>query len=217
MKSPSLNRFYLKINRAILLAQSYTEDKDLSFIIKSCRLKPFPLFFQDEKYNLILYKKWFDEFGNSLNIIKNKRIKIINGDLLLRSKPIICTDIYYGLAIEKILKLSKILHLVIGINEDTQDHYFMITFLGIDNYLRSYVYDNSIWEQISPLCLGMKRLKNICRHTDIKYFHELSNKENYMTPCASTTEWISSVYPSEDFLLSLKKRHDVDFSFLKTD
>ena len=47
MKSPSLDRFYLQISKAILLAASFTEIEELSFIIKSCRLKPYDIFYKN--------------------------------------------------------------------------------------------------------------------------------------------------------------------------
>jgi|SRR6185436_10341190 len=214
MKTPSLEKFYLQIHKAIVLAAAFTEIPELVFIIKSCRLKPLELFGeQRKKYNLKLYKEWFDEFGNSLNIVKNKRIKIIYNDLKIRNNGILTsTDLYFGLSIDKILSFSKIAHFIIGINEDTKKTYIMVTFLGVDNYLRSYIYDDSKWNNNSPLLLGLKRLKRIYNYLNIKYFHELSNKENFMTPCNSVTEWICCLPLTENFLNILKKRHDVDFS-----
>lgn len=213
MNTPNIEKFYEQINKSILLTKAYTEINELEFIIKSCRLKPYNLIIDKEKYKLQLYKKWFDEFGNSLSIIKKNRLKIIYNDLSVDRA--ICTDLYFGLSMEKIVKFSKIVHIIAGYNEDTNDHYFLITFVGIDNYLRSYMYDYSQWQKVSPLMLGIKRLKNIFNHLDIKYFHELSNKENFMTPCASSVEWISCLLtPPQEFVKILKKKHDADFSFL---
>jgi len=215
MKTPSLERFYFNIDRAIRLAQSYSEIKELMFILKSCRMKPYSIFYEKEIPRLKLYRHWFDEFGNSLYITKRKRIKTVYNDLLLRKREIVCTDLYYGLSLDKIVKLSKIIHLVIGKNEDTHEYYLMITFYGIDGYLRSYLYDGE-WKQASPFMLGMKRLKNIHKHSDVKYFHQLKNLENFMTPCATTDEWIGSLTQTSvgEFVKILKKKYEIDFSFL---
>lgn len=215
MKNPSLERFYLQIDKSILLAQSYTEIDYLYFMIKSCRLKPYDLFFNGDKYELKLFRWWFDEFGNSFKIVKNKRLKIIYNDLSLDNKKIICTDLYYGISLDKIIKISKVLHLLIGIDEDTHDNYCSLTFLGLDDYLRSYVFLRGEWVKVSPLNLGIKKLKNIINHKDIKYFLEVFNKENCISPCRSTNEWLTSLPLKKEFLAAVKNRHDVDFSFLQ--
>lgn len=215
MKTPSLERFHFNIDRSIRLVESYAEIKELPFILKSCRMKPYSIFYDKELPRLKLYRYWFDEFGNSLYITKRKRIKLIYNDLLLRRKDIICTDLYYGLSLNKLVKISKLLHIVIGKNEDNQNYYLMITFYGIDGYLRSYLYDGE-WKQVSPFMLGMKRLKNIYKYVDIKYFHQLKNLENFMTPCLSTDEWIGSLTQASagEFVKILKKKYEIDFSFL---
>lgn len=210
MKNPSLDRYYSKIGRSILLAEGYTEIDNLSSIIKACRLKP--VF--SGSYKLELYRHWLDEFSNSFKIIKNKRIKIVYNDL--EYERMISTDLYCGLSLDKIFRMSKLAHLLIGTDEDIRDNYFLLTFLGIDNYLRSYLFMYGEWAIVSPLMLGMKRLQSIFKHTDIKYFHELSYKKDNMTPCEGASEWISFMPLPRELLEVLKRRHDVDFSSLFT-
>lgn len=203
MKSPSLDSFYCQIKRAILLVQSYLEDKSLSFIITACRLKPYELIFGQQKYNLKLYNWWFDEFGNSFKINKNKTINIIYYDLSLNNgKKIICTDLYYGLSLDKIIKISKLLHIIIGKDSNT----YLLTFLGIDNYLRSYFIKDGRLFRVSPLFLGLKILKNIEKNKDIKYFHKLrSNKKKYVIPCGIRKEWISYLPCRPEFIKLLNE------------
>jgi hypothetical protein len=54
-----------QFDKYILLAQGYSEIKELSFIIKACRFKPHDYIFKDKSNKLILYTEWFDEYGNS--------------------------------------------------------------------------------------------------------------------------------------------------------
>jgi hypothetical protein len=215
MISPNIERLYAQIRRHILLAQSYTEVAELTFIIKACRLKPYSYLFESKNAKLVLHRWWVDEFGNSFKIIKNKRIRIIYNDLELDKDKIVCTDLYHGLSLDRVARTSKLVHLSAGRDDDFNDHCFFITFLGIDNYLRSYMQLYGEWQQVSPLLLGMRSLKNIAKHADIKYFHEFSNKENTALPCERTREWISFMPASKEFLLTLEKPYDKVFSFLE--
>jgi len=199
MKSPSLDTLYYQLNKHMLLAQSYTEINELFFIIKSCRLKPYSYVFEDRSPKLILHRWWFDEFGNSFKITTNKRIKIIYNDLALDKDSIICTDLYYGFSIEKVAKISKLGYFCWGKDEDFQKDCMMVAFLGIDNYLRTYLYTCGEWQQVSPLLLGLKNLKLIGKNKDIKYFQKLPIKENVPIPCNSAEAWLSFLPPHQDF------------------
>ena len=214
MRSPSLERLYAQIDKHILLAQSYTEVNELMFIIKACRLKPYDFVFKGRNTKLVLHKQWFDEYGNTLNIIKNKRIKITYNNLLLDRDSIVCTDLYAGLSLDKMAKMSKLVFLCALKEEETFATQFFVSFLGLDNYLRTYVCLDGEWSQVSSLCLGMKSLKTIARNTDLKYFREFSSKENAPLPCVSAREWISFMPPSEEFLQILGKEYDDSLSFL---
>ena len=99
MKTPSLDKLYTQLNKHILLAQSYTEVPELFFIIKSCRLKPNKYVFEEKSSKVVLYRDWFDEFGNSLQI-KDKKLNLIYNNLSLDANKIVCTDLYYGLSLD---------------------------------------------------------------------------------------------------------------------
>lgn len=212
MKSPSLDSYYTQIDKIILLAQSYTEIKELSFIIKGCRLKPLH---HNKSYKLILHRDWFDEFGNSFKINK-KKINIIYNDFFLGTERKVCTDLYYGLSIDKIAKISKLLYLCAGKDEDLNEDCFILTFLGIDNYLRSYMFLYNEWQQISPLLLGFENLKIIGKNADIKYFLEFSNKKNMPIPCNLSQAWLTFMPPSDDFLSMLGKQFEAIVPLLKS-
>lgn len=214
MKSPSLDSLYTQINKHILLVQAYTEINELSFIIKACRLKPYSYILGDKDKSLILHNWWYDEFGNSLKIDK-KKIKLIYNDLSLNHDKIICTDLYYGLSIDKIAKISKLSFCCFGTDEDLCKNYCIISFLGIDNYFRSYMLTDNKWQQISPLLLGIYNLKLIANNINIKYFRIFKNKENMPIPCFNHSAWLTFMPASNEFLELLNKRHETVYPIFK--
>ena len=189
MKSLSLEAIHLNINKIILLAESYTECSSLSFIIKACRLIPIN-YLKDRDPKIILHRHWIDEYGNSLKIIKNKKIRLIYNDLSLDKSKLYCTDLYYGLSLENVIKISKLAFICAGFDEDTLDKVYYITLLGIDNHFRTYFYDGE-WQQISTLHIGMSNLKLIAKKSDIKYFLEFNNLKNMPYPCNRASQWLT--------------------------
>lgn len=199
MKNLTIDLFYNELEKHVLLVEAYTEIKDLALTIKACRLKPYGYFFEQKTAKIILYKWWFDEFNNSLKI-NNKNINIVYNDLSLNSENIICTDLYAGLSVEKVAKLSKLVYIACGKDEDLQQDYCHMTFLGIDNYFRSYTYIYGEWQKVSPLVLGIDKLINIIKHNDINYFKKLMPQENKIHPCPTVEEWLSSTTMISGFL-----------------
>lgn len=174
-----INDFYLKINDHINLVESFSQIKNIQILIKSCRLKPKDFYIK--KYDkLILYKDWVDEYNNSICILTNKKINIYFNDLSIDKRNIINTDLYYGLPINKIAKISKCFYISYGKDEDLDD-ICIISFLGIDSYLRTYLYLYNEWMQVSPLLIGISNLKlllsnfgNFKKLTKKKIFHCLA-------------------------------------------
>jgi hypothetical protein len=207
MKSPSLDNIYAKLDKHILLAQSYTEIGELFFIIKACRLKPSVYVFEDKNEKLILHRNWFDEYGNSFTII-NKTIKIVYNDLLLDRDKITCTDLYAGLSLNKILKVSKMAYLCAGKDEDLSQECCLLTLLGIDNYLRTYLYMYGSWRQVSPLVIGLENLQIIGKHKDIEYFRQFSKKENMPIPCHTAEQWLTCLPPSSGLVSLVGQRYE---------
>src|SRR5574337_600451 len=214
MNNPNLDVLYVKLDKHIKLSQSYTEIKELSFIIKSCRLKPYLYIKGQERQKLTLQRWWFDEFGNSLKIIKNKRIKITYNDLSLDRSKIACTDLYYGLSLDKISKMSKLLYLCCAQDENIGHIYYFLAFLGIDNYLRCYLLFDGKCQAVSPLLLGIKNLKLIANNCDIKYFKKIENKENMPIPCLFSEAWLSFLPAGANFLALLKNQYENIYSII---
>lgn len=208
MKSPSLDSFYQKIDKKILLAQAYTEIEELPFIIKSCRLKPYSYVFENREEKTVLYNWWFDEFGNSLKITKNKKLKITYNDLSLDREKIVCTDLYSNLEISKIMKISKLAYIAAGKEEDLYQDSFLLNFLGMDDYWRSYLFMYDEWVSVSPLLLGIDTLKLIAQKKDLQYFLQFDKKNNMPVPCLSSRQWLTYLPFSKELLQILKKEHE---------
>lgn len=215
MRSPSIEWLHAKLDKQIRLTESYTEIDGLAHIIKACRLKPYDYIFNERDNKITLHKWWFDEFGNSFSIVKNKNIDIVYNDLRLDRQKIVCTDLYYGLSIDNIVKMSKLVYLVVGKDEDLYQDCCLITFLGIDDHLRSYLYWYGEWQSVSPLLIGIKGLKYLANHLDIKYYLQIENKEKSTVPCTSEQTWISCLPAGPSFLSEIGKQSEVAINVLK--
>jgi hypothetical protein len=209
MKSPNLESLYITIRKSILLTESFTEFMHLARIIKMCRLKPYDyLLKRDER--IILYNQWIDEYGNSLNLI-NKNINIIYGDLNITNHN--CTDIYYGLSINKIIKFAKLTYISYGLDEDLHTPCTLISFLGTDEYLRTYMYMYDTWTQVSPLMIGLLNLQNIAANFFLSGLREI--KYDINLPCSEKTAWIISMPITSDFLKTLQYQCNVVYQLFK--
>jgi hypothetical protein len=215
MRSPSIEWLHAKLDKRIRLASSYTDMPELEFIIKACRLKPYDYIFEEKNNNITLHKWWFDEFGNSLDIIKSKKIRIVYNDLRLDKKSVICTDLYAGLSLDRVAKMSRLVYAIVGKDEDEYQDCCLLTFLGLDEHLRTYLYWQGDWQQVSPLLLGMKDLKNLANRLDVKHYQMTENKEITAIPCISSQTWLSYLPPSPAFLSELNKQSEMLAGILK--
>jgi|SRR5579864_1551710 len=215
MRSPSIEWLHAKLDRRIRLASSYTDVPELEFIIRACRLKPYDYIFEEKGTKISLHKWWFDEFGNSLDIIKSKKIRIVYNDLRLDRKSVICTDLYAGLSLDRVAKMSRLAYIIVGKDEDEYQDCCLLTFLGLDEHLRTYLYWQGEWQQVSPLLLGMKDLKNLASKLDVKHYQMTENKEISAIPCISSQTWLSYLPPSPAFLSELNKQSEMLAGILK--
>jgi len=215
MRSPSIEWLHAKLGKQIRLTESFTEIEGLEFILKACRLKPYDYMFDERSNKITLYKWWFDEFGNSFTIVNSKKTNITYNDLRLDKERIVSTDLYYGLTVDNVAKMSKMVHLIIGKDEDLYQDCCLMTFLGIDDHLRSYLYWYGEWQAVSPLLMGLKSLKQIAGHLDIKYYLQIENKENSAIPCISERVWLSCLPAGPSFLSEIDKQSEAVASVLK--
>lgn len=211
IRATTIDNLFSKIDKKIALSESYTEINNLAKITKFCRLKPFSIQKSNKLY-LQLERKWIDEFGNSLNII-NKSIKINIGDLEVDRSKLTTTDMYYGLSINKIHKISKLLFIFAGKDEDFNKDHIILSYLGIDDFLRTfYVYDSEL-KQCSPLEIGFNNLMFIADNINISDFVELPSDSNIiMLPCSEQRSWLSSLPLGNNFLDEISQYTD---TFLK--
>ena len=216
MKSPSLDSFYHIYKKITKLFPAYTEIPELYFIIKACRLKPYGLIFEKNTDKFALHRHWFDEYRSSLKVLKDKKIKIIYNDLSLNKDNISYTDLYCGLSINNIIKISKLIYVCHGKDEDLNQDCVILSMLGIDNYLRTYLYLYGQWQQVSSLLLGFNNLKFIAGNCDIKYFQEIVNKDCKM-PCGETKTWLSFLPASKEFMSVMNKQCGVVYSVFNGD
>lgn len=184
--SLSADEFSDKFNSSIRLIEAFTTQKNIAKIFKMCRLRPTEVLFENKTEKLKIYKTWIDEFKNSISII-NKKIVIKYNDL--KYKKIISTDIYYNLPVEKIAKISTFAFCIYGKTEENEEC-CLITFLGMDNYLRTFLYLDE-WKQVSPLLNGIENLLFISRHLKASKLVNFKNRKGAVLPCASPRAWLT--------------------------
>lgn len=212
VKTLNLNSFYEKINTQIKTTAAYAEIESLEFIIKSCRLKPYPKNSQANHY-----KKWIDEYHNSYCINDNKIFKETYNDLEI-DVNMSTSDLYYGLPLDKIYKISKMMFLYIGKDEETREDLIVISFLGIDNYWRAYYIQKDEIMNCSPLVIGFDMMDDIYKNLDIKYYTEIKVKQDIILECDCDTDkaWLSYCPPHQDFLDVVKEHNEFAYEFLLT-
>jgi hypothetical protein len=214
MKSPNLDALYETLDGSLILAQSYTQQPNLTWILKACRMKPYEYVFGAKLKKTMLYRHWFDEYGHSL-LIEKKDISIVYNDLSLPYDKIICTDLYSGLSINNVAKMSKLVHLCPGKDQDLNKECFLVSFFGLDNYLRCYLYLYGRWQHVSPLLLGLDSLQILAQHVDAQYFRQLPAPKNVAWPCQSGKAWLSLCPVPESLLEELHKEYEILVSILE--
>lgn len=186
-KNISLNQYYNLIDKHINLVCSYTGNKNLYFVIKSCRLKPYSCVFGKFKTSeLKLEKIWIDEYGNSLNIENNKIYINYNNNSIKKNK-LIYTDMYEFINFNQTIKLSSFV-CVVG------DY---ISFIGFDGFLRTFNKN----KKVSSLELGLDNLYELSDYLKIKDYSIIDKNTSQVKL------YISQLPISSEFLLELNKNN----------
>lgn len=197
MSKVNIDQFYDRYRGYINVASSYMEEKRVPFILKACRLRPYDSLLAPLPITPHLERRWVDEFGNSFYIGKNKRLKIIYGDLKIDRTKIQTTDLYANVSLRDLYRISKFLYICLGTykapDETGNNEIFILSFLGRDNYFRTRVLVNGIEDKtISTLYLGYQLLKMIATYTDIRYYHKLTTKSILPSyPLVNVRQWVS--------------------------
>lgn len=205
----SLENFYAKFEKQILLTSSFTDNKLLSKIITMCRLKPHDLIFGDFSiHEMKLHYHWIDEWGNSLFIEKNKNLKLQLNNLLLNQEKIVKTDLYGNLSLEKIASISKLVFYLDGKDEDFFSPYIILGFVGIDNFLRAHIFIYGEWKPCPPLYLGLEILSTIVDNYDLQYCKKINVIKNVIHPCDSQRAFLSCWPPTNDFVSKVAEQNE---------
>jgi hypothetical protein len=176
-------------------------------------MKPYEIFYDKEPYSLRLFRHWFDESGNSL-LLKKKEPFIILNDVSLRSLPLFSSDLYAGLSLEKVALISKAFYLLIGKDEDMGEDFYFISFLGIDNFIRSFMMLYGELSKVAPLQMGIKRLQRLIMGKDIISYQRIDTAGLEKLPFRGT-EWLSCCQELDDDLVrNILLEHGIDLRML---
>lgn len=156
MHNFSLDQYHRRIHKKIEMVGAFLEDPYLPKIIRSCRLKPITVFFNDYSPKKLLESIWVDELGAYLLNIEKKNIQVRENKIEI---PKHCTDIFRHESISFLVTHSKFA--CVGLLPETDC--FVLLLGGTDNYFRCYTHFNKSLKIASPLIIGLKLLKRCVR------------------------------------------------------
>jgi len=166
---------------------SFLQDKAIYDMIMFCDITPTKA--KPKVLNPVI--SWTDSFGCSISFNK-KTITYSNLE-----KPI-NQDMYSGLSLEKILKITDKICIVKGIDEDYLKPFIYYNCLCVDNKIRSYLIYNDNLYKTSPLYLGYDNLYEFVRNKNI--IHWYSKDSDIFIPCINQKIYYSS-YPLPEAVL----------------
>ena len=143
-----------KIDKEIQVLSAYNSNKLTKDLIYSCRLWPLHKGNRISTYGFKFYDNWIDEYNNIV-VFNKQNIKIKYNTL---NKKQFTTDFYCLLSAEKILKISK------GVAWFISEDNYILCSLGIDNCFRCFINENNIFQNISPLFIGINNIFNILKN-----------------------------------------------------
>jgi hypothetical protein len=210
--SPSftLEEYYDIFYKFILIAQAYSEIPELSFIIKSCRFRSNIILTSESR--ITAHKKWIDDWGNSINLSKNK-IKVIFNDLLINKENLFSTDLYSGLDLERVIKISTLAFIGLGRDDDLNKNCCLLSFFGIDRFFRTFLLLYDEWKKVAPILIGVHNLRKIYENLDLKNYIQIKNKENIL-PCVEGKSWLSCLPASEEFIKLVESESGFNLTIL---
>jgi hypothetical protein len=156
INNTDLEKLYNRIDPHIKVISAFYEYDNLYKIIKTCRLKPYCIFTDNFTDRTKYEKHWVDEFGNSI-LFEKTGIEIIYNDLNLVENTKINTDLFSKRYIKYFIENGKILILINNV----------VCIYGIDEYIRTFYFENGEIERIPPLMLGIDCLKNIFENINV--------------------------------------------------
>ena len=89
-----------------------------------------------------------------------------------------------------------------------------MSFLGIDNYLRTFYYDDE-WLRCSSLLLGIHNLQFLIKERENTFNCEVPAAKVNGPPCQGDRSWLSCLPVSGDLRRELETVSNLSFSILK--
>ena len=196
MKNIDIETFYDKIRLSLVDAKVHAKIDNMPAIIRACRLKPDEVFRKGFAFKRMLYKKWYDEFCNSIHI--DNGVKLTIGDLAAHK---CCTDLFYGNSIKTIAKNSKSALFATG-TDVAGNGFYLISFYGIDEYIRTFILDKYTWVRASPLMMGIKTLEIFLANVDKVRIKELDKNELDFVISFNINKCITTGWPTKQDIVS---------------
>jgi hypothetical protein len=199
-----IDRLHINIHSSIELAAALMKMPCIADIIRLCQMTPKNLidknhsnelyYNSDVKTTSHYYSHWVDPFGHVMKLNKSHGWFEIQPYIIgARSENIYNRDMYAGLSIAKIAKISKFIDILFGKDIDLEEDYIVLTFLGIDDKLRTYVYIYGEWESYPSLLIGSKALRDISENKAMSEFKEIRAARRIIYECSSQKRWLSAL------------------------
>ena len=98
--------------------------------------------------------------------------------------------------------------------KNLKSQHIILSFLGIDNYLRTKIFIYDEWKSISSLYLGIDTLMDIAKNKNINGSKELVIKKGRVIfHCDAQQAWLSC-WPNDDFLKTIRNQSELTYSIL---
>jgi hypothetical protein len=179
-----IKRYYSKNQYKYHSLEKFTGINKLTDMFLACNIRP------SIKKNGFQYH-WRDDYNNTIEVVK-KKLKVTYNDINISADP---KDQYLHLPIEKVSRISEIVYFL------ELNNTYIISFLGIDNILRTFIKENT-WERIPSLMLGLDAIKDIIEYNDIISFIKLEPHNGYF-PFENGKAWISCNPIPDDLIQDL--------------
>ena len=191
---------------------AHCENKNASKILKMCRFRTYPTL-NPKRMHRSIYRYWVDDYCNTIKIA-NKRLNIKYNDLDIDKSKIHNTDLYAGLNIKDCAKISKLSFIFQGSEIDLNTDHYIVSFLGLDNYLRTYVYIYGEWQTYPSIYLGVNILNFIISNLDIQTFKEIKYTKPIIYKCNNQKSYVAKYPLHKFFIQQLKKENSFLFDTL---
>lgn len=174
----------LKITKLKNLAITVMADQVFTDMLNFCNLEPDII-----KYKYKFVPNWSDHFGYTVSFENKKDPKI----LFTRIDKNLNTDLYSGLNLNQILKITDKICIVKGNDSVLNKNITIYVCLCVDNKIRSFIDYNDKIEKISPLIIGYKNLYEFIKNKNT--IHWITSTNNEIEINLENVRIYYSIYP----------------------